>query len=387
MELETFADDFGPEMIAEVHDVETGLKGILVVDNTALGPGKGGIRMTPSVDVQEVFRLARTMTWKCALAELPFGGAKSGIIADVKALDQKKKKALIQAFAKALKPLSPKRYIAAPDVNTAEEEMKWYADANGDWRSCTGKPPNVCMKLFGKPGEKCGIPHEYGSTGFGVAHAGVVAAEHTGVQVKGMSVAIEGFGNVGTFAAQYLSQFGASVVAVSDSKGVIFSKKGLDVEKLLEVKKKTGSVVNYKPGNVLPNKDIFSLEVDMLIPSALPDVIRKDNVNKVKSRIIVEAANIPMTEDMEAVLHENWVLVVPDFVANSGGVISSYAEYRGYNPKRMFRLVEERIRKNVKTVLGRAQKEKVKPRDAALKIAMERVRKGMEKRAAKNPNV
>lgn len=379
MELEKFADEFGPELILEVHDAKVGLKGILVIDNTALGPGKGGIRITPTVDVEEVFRLARTMTWKNALAELPFGGAKSGIIANVKNISKEKKKELIQAFARELKVVSPKKYIAAPDVNTAEEEMKWYVEANGNWRSATGKPANVCMKLFGKPGEKCGIPHEYGSTGFGVAHAARVAVEHLGWD-NHHSVAIEGFGNVGTFAAKYLSEVGFKIVTVSDSKGCIYVSEGIDLDRLQETKIKTGSVVNYKGGKILQGKELFELPVDVIIPAALSDSINENNFDKIKAKIIVEAANIPTTPEIEERLHKKGILVVPDFVANAGGVISSYAEYRGHNPKRMFELIEKKIRKNTKLVLNRAKKENVKPRDAAMKIAIERVRKAMAKR-------
>ncbi len=381
MELEKFADEFGPEKVIEVYDASVGLKGILIIDNTARGPGKGGIRMTPTVDVEEVFRLARTMTWKCALADLPFGGAKSGLIADVKKLNKEQKKSIIQAFARALKPLSPRHYIAAPDVNTAEEEMKWYAEANGNWKSCTGKPANVCMKVFGKPGEKCGIPHEFGSTGFGVAHAAVVASEHKGIDVNKATVAIEGFGNVGTFAAEYLQKFGAKIVAVSDSKGAVYNEDGIDVNKLEYVKKATGSVINYKLGKILKNEELFQLPVGIIIPSALPDSINKGNVNEIKAKIIVEGANIPMTVEVEEMLHKRGVLVVPDFVANAGGVISSYAEYRGYNPKDMFSLVERKIKQNTKHVLDRAKKERMKPRDAAMSIAVERVRNAMKKEA------
>ncbi|MBI2084835.1 MAG: Glu/Leu/Phe/Val dehydrogenase [Candidatus Aenigmarchaeota archaeon] len=376
MELEEFADEFGPEYVVEVYDKKIGLNGILIIDSTSLGPGKGGIRMTPTVDVAEVFRLARTMTWKCALAELPFGGAKAGIKASPEDIKNKvRKKVLIQAFSRALKPLVPKLYIAGPDVNTGEQEMQWFFEANGDWRACTGKPANVCMNLFGKKGEKCGIPHEYGSTGFGVAHATVVAAKHIGLDINGATVAIEGFGNVGTFASSYLDDFGAKIVAVSDSRGVAYNEKGLDVKKLVKVKERAGSVVNYKSAKLLRNKEIFELPVDVLIPAALPDVITKENMDKIKARIVVEAGNIPTTPEIEAILHKRGVLVVPDFVANAGGVISSYAEYRGQNPKRMFELVEKKIKKNVKLVLDRAGKEDVKPRDAALRIAQERVRK------------
>ncbi len=379
MEIEKFADEFGPELVLEVYNKKVGLKGILVIDNTALGPGKGGIRMTPTLDVEEVFRLARTMTWKTALAELPFGGAKSGIIADVKNISKEKKKELIQNFSRELKIVSPKKYVAAPDVNTAEEEMRWYVEANGNWRSATGKPANLCMKLFGKSGEKCGIPHEYGSTGFGVAHATLVAVEHLRLE-ETLTVAIEGFGNVGSFAAKYLSDFGLKIVAVSDSKGCIYVPEGIDVKRLQEIKEKTGSVINYTGGKSLPAKELFGLPVDVVIPAALPDSINMDNVNRIKAKIVVEAANIPATVEVEDRLDKNGILVIPDFVANSGGVISSYAEYRGYNPHRMFELVQKKIRKNTKLVLQLAKKENIKPRDAALSIAQDRVKKAMEKK-------
>lgn len=376
MDLDKFADEWGPEKIIEVYDPKIALKGILVIDNTALGLGKGGIRITPIVTVEEVFRLARTMTWKCALAELPFGGAKSGIVADSGNMTKERKKILIQTFSKALKTVSPRWYVAGPDVNTGEEEMKWYAEANGSLRSCTGKPEFMCVKL----GEKCGIPHEYGSTGFGVAQSTLVATQQIGLVISDVAIAMEGFGNVGTFTAQHLSELGAKIVAVSDSKGVIHNPDGLDVKKLLTTKQRTGSVINYRPGKVLPNEELFGLSADVLIPAALSDSITKETVDKIKVKIVVEAANIPMTQKIEDVLYKRGVLVVPDFVANAGGVISSYAEYRGSNPKQMFRLIERKIKKNTKMVLERADEEGVNPRDATLKIAQERVKEAMAER-------
>lgn len=382
MELEKFTDEFGPEYVVEVYNVKTGLKGVLVIDNTALGPGKGGIRMTPSVDVEEVFRLARTMTWKNALAELPFGGAKSGIIASREQINNPKtKKSLIQSFSHSLKPLAPKRYVAGPDMNTTEQDMKQFAEANGNWRSATGKPASFCMQLFGKPGEKCGIPHEFGSTGFGVAQATLIALKHKGIDINNATIAIEGFGNVGTFTSNYLSEYGAKVVATSDSKGVIYNKDGLNINKLLKVKNKTRSVINYKPGKVLPNKKLFELPVDVVIPGALPDVITSKNVRKIKAKIVVEAANIPTTPAMERVLHKRGILVVPDFVANAGGVISSYAEYRGKNPKRMFELVEKKIKRNTRLVLKESKKRNIIPRDAAMLIAQTRVKEAMRRKS------
>src|SRR3972149_11608962 len=266
-------DEFGPEKIVEVYDQKTKMRGVLVIDNTALGPGKGGIRMTPTVSTEEVFRLARTMTWKCSLAGLPFGGAKSGIIADPKKLSKEEKKSMIQAFAVALKPLSPKYYIAAPDVNTAEEEMAWYVEANGSLQSAPGKPAILCVK----PGEQCGIPHEYGSTGFGVAHATAVAVKFANIDIRGARVAIEGYGNVGSFAGKHLAEMGAKIVATSDSKGTIYNKEGLDMDKIAMVKKETGTVTNYKPGQVLKPEELFLLDVDIIIPAALPDVINAKN--------------------------------------------------------------------------------------------------------------
>jgi len=376
MEAEKFADEFGPELIYEVYDHKTGLRGVTVVDNTALGPGKGGIRMTPTVDVEEVFRLARTMTWKNALAELPFGGAKSGIIADVRSISREKKKQLIQGFARALKPICPSRYIAAPDVNTAEEEMKWFVDANGSHHSATGKPANMCVK----PGVKCGIPHEYGSTGYGVSIAALVAARHLGIDPKGMTVAIEGFGNVGTFAARHLEEAGAVIVAVSDSKGCVYDKGGMRYSDLAAAKERKGTVTAYRKGEVLPNGKIFEIPVDIIVPAAMPDVVTKESVGRVRARAVVEGANIPMTGDVEEALHRKGILVVPDFLANAGGVISSYAEYVGHNPRDMFKLVKEKIEKNSELVLRRAEKDGVKPRDTALAIAKERVKKAMLRR-------
>lgn len=276
--MEKFEDEWGPEKILQVYESETKMKGILVIDNTVLGPGKGGIRMTPTVGVEEVFRLARTMTWKCALAELPLGGAKSGIIADPKKISKEEKNNLIKAFAIALKPLSPSQYIAGPDINTGEEEMAIYAMANGNLSSCTGKPANMCVK----PGEKFGIPHEYGSTAYGVFHATIVASEHIGLDLRKAKVAIDGFGNVGSFLMKYLSDYGAEIVAVSDSKGCIYNPSGLEYEKLRRIKDETKSIIDYEPGQILKNEELFKLPVEILVPASIPDVINEKNVDKVK---------------------------------------------------------------------------------------------------------
>ena len=367
--IEKIADEYGPEKSIEVYDVKTGMIGVLLIDNTALGPGKGGIRMEPWVDEEEVFELARTMTWKNALAELPFGGAKSGIVADPKKMNKEKKIDIVKAFSKALKPVCPSMYVAAPDMNMGEEEMAVFAKENGDMRACTGKPK-----------EMGGIPHELGSTGFGVYHAALVAVEHMGLDISSATVAVEGFGNVGSFVSKFITQKGAKLIATSDSKGCIYNEDGLDFEKLSKVKEETRSVINYKPGKVLKNEKLFELNVDILIPAAIPDVITKKNLNKVKAKIITEGSNIPIAHNIEKILQKKDVLIVPDFVANAGGVISSYVEYICGTPEDMFKLIEEKITRNTKIVLDYAKMMEIDTRTAGLQIAQERVKDAMDKR-------
>lgn len=356
-------DKFGPEKILEVYNPKTGMHGFVVIYNTALGPGKGGLRFTPTVTIEETVRLARVMLWKTSMAGLPFGGAKAGLILE-KGVDKNK---VISDFSRAIKPISPSLYISAPDMNTGEKEMAVFARANGSLKSCTGKPKR--MK---------GIPHELGSTGYGVAVSAIEALKYLKYNIKDIKFVVEGFGNVGLFATKFLCQEGARLVGVSDSKGCIYNARGIDIKKLIKVKKKTKSVINYKPGLRMDNKDIFELKVDMLITAALPDVINKENVRNVKVNILVEGSNIPMKENMEEILHKRKILVIPDFVANAGGVISSYIEYSGKGKSKLFNMIKSKIRKNTREVLVLSKKKGCKPRDAALLIAQKRVRKKMK---------
>lgn len=398
-------DTFGPEYILEVYDSSIGMRGFLVIDNTALGPGKGGIRMTPNVTKEEVFRLARTMTWKNALAGIPFGGAKAGIVwpASVpptggtsagKPSDEKLKKQFVQSFARALKPLMPSRYIAGPDVNTGEREMQWFVEATGNWRTATGKPAGLCIETFSKsqvcrdpiPGKgcrntKCGLPHEFGSTGFGVAHATAAAAKSAGLDIAKSTVAIHGFGNVGTFAYQYLTEMGATVVALADRSGAVYSKTGFDpaeIKKIIADKKLLSECADC---STVTKEEFWSVPADIMIPASVTDVIHDGNKNRIKARLIIEAGNIPMSEEIEKEFFRKGVLVVPDFVANAGGVISSYAEYRGYNPTRMFDMVKKRITKTTAAVLARSKKERRDPRSVAMDLAQAVVQKRMSRRA------
>lgn len=357
-------DGFGPEFVLTVYNPQVGLKGFVVIDNTALGPGKGGIRLTTTVTLDEVAKLARAMTWKCAMADLPFGGAKGGIVADSDFPTKERKAELIRAYAEKLKGIAAKKYIAGPDMNTTQEEMRIFAETVGSKKACTGKPK-----------ELGGLPHELGSTGFGVFHAAKVAAEFAGIDIANATVAIEGFGNVGSFAGKFLSEAGAKLVGVSDIKGLVVSQKGLKYEGLIDAVKTTGSVTGYKGSvQIMDRHEIIGLDVDILVTAAVPDLIKIHEVNKVKAKLIVEGSNIPMTQEVEELLADKGKLIVPDFVANAGGVISSYVEYIGGNEKQMFKTVQEKIEKNTRIVLERAGERRY-TRAAALEIAKERVLK------------
>jgi glutamate dehydrogenase (NAD(P)+) len=358
-------DEFGPEKILDLYDPKTGMRGFVVIDNTLLGPGKGGIRMTPSVSKEEIVRLARVMTWKCALAELPFGGAKAGIIADDKNISREKKEGLVRSFARSARIVSPESYVAAPDMSTGEQEMQWFASEIGNNKACTGKP-----KAMG------GLPHELGSTGFGVFHAAKTAAPRIGIDLTKATFAIEGFGNVGRFAAKHLTQCGCKLVAVSDSKGVMCRMEGIDFGELDRAKRETCSVTDYAGAHRC--ESILDVEADVLVTAAVPDLIKPDDVDRLKFRLIVEGSNIPMQYKAEQLCHRKGILVVPDFVANAGGVISSYVEYIGGDEAKMFRMVEDKICRNTQIVLEEAEKLGIAPRKAALKIAEQIVRAKMQ---------
>ncbi len=355
-----YSNEIGPEKILYVYDPKTKLKGILVVDNTARGPAIGGVRMAPDVSTEEVFRLARAMTFKNAAADLPHGGGKSGIICDPKT---KNKDELMRSFAKGIGPVAD--YIPGPDMGTDER--------------CMGIVHKEIGRAIGLPRELGGIPLDtMGSTGYGVAISTEVACEYVLLDLSKASVAVEGFGAVGKAAVKFLTEKGAKIVAVSDSKGAIYEPDGLNYEKLLEIKQTTGAVKNYKGGRIIKNEELFELPVDILIPGARPDVITEENVRDIKAALIVEAANIPATREAEKILHDRGILVVPDFIANAGGVITAAVEYTGGTENEVFGAIKEKTVKNTRLVLEMATNQKVLPRVAAEKIAKERVLKAME---------
>lgn len=360
-------NEYGFEKIVEVYDEKTGMQGVCVIHNTARGLGKGGIRMVPDITTEEVMGLAKAMTWKNAMADIPFGGAKSGIKANDKEMTPEQKEAVVRAFAKKISELMPDQYIAGPDMNMTEVEMGQMADELGNKRVTTGKPVSMG-----------GLPHELGSTGYGVVVSIRVAIEHLGLDPKNLTAAIEGFGNVGTFTMKFLTEMGVKVVAVSDSKGTVYDENGLDYEALMKTKEEKRTVTAHDKGKVFGTKELFELPVDILVPGARPNVITDENVEKVKAKIVAEAANLPIPYETEKVLMRKGVTVIPDFVSNAGGVISSWCETEGWDSEKMFKIVEEKVSNNTKVMLEHAEKIDGKDtRKAALEIAEQRVRDAM----------
>ncbi|MBI4895080.1 MAG: Glu/Leu/Phe/Val dehydrogenase [Candidatus Aenigmarchaeota archaeon] len=358
-------DEFGPEKLIEFYDPKSKVRGFLVIDNTTRGVGKGGMRIA-NVTMEEVFRLARAMTYKNTMADLPFGGAKSGLIIP----NNIDKEAAVRWFSEQLRIVIPKYYVAGPDMNSGAIEMDIIAKILSN-KASTGKSISLG-----------GLPHELGSTGYGIAHSLLATLKHLEHNINETTVAIEGFGNVGTFTSKFLSDDGAKIVAISDSKGTIYDRDGLDIEKLIKVKNETGSVINYQSSTSkkLTTAELFGLQVDVLMPGARPDSINDKNYTQIKAHIIIEAGNVPMTESLEESFYKKGVVVIPDFVANAGGVISSWVEYENDKtptPKTvidlMMREVKTRVGNNTKLVLDRADKNNISTREAAMNIVRERL--------------
>lgn len=356
-----FADDLGPAKIIHVHEPVAGVKGVLVVDNVAAGPSIGGVRMALDVTTAECFRLARAMTMKSAAAGLPHGGGKAVLVGDPK-MPREDKERLLRGFAHALR--NETDYIFAPDMGTDETCMAWLLDEIG--------------RVVGLPREVGGIPlDEIGATGFGLAHAAEIAADHIGLSLKGARVAVQGLGAVGIHAARNLAAKGAVLVAAADASGAIHDPDGLDLDALIALKKGGGEVRDHGKGSKLGRDDIVGVDCDIWIPAARPDVLREDNIADVKAKLVIQGANIPATPGAERYLHERGVLCVPDFIANAGGVICAAMEYQGAGEAAAFQAIEEKLRRNTAEVLDRAKRDAVAPRVAAEAMARERVERAM----------
>ncbi len=291
--------------------------------NSALGPYKGGIRYHPGSTAGETVALSMWMTWKNSLAGLPYGGGKGAVRVDAKKLSARELEELSRKyFASIAREVGPDIDIPAPDVYTNPQVMAWYMD---EYSKISGY--NAWGVVTAKPVILGGLKAREIGTGYGVALVAREASKRIMGGFEGKTVAVQGFGNVGSYAALYSAQWGAKVVAVSDSQGGVYDPGGLDIAKVIEVKSRTGSVVNYGGARRISNEELLELDIDVLIPAAVENVIRGDNAPRVRARVVVEGANGPTTPEADRILYEKGSTVIPDVLANAGGVVMSWIEW------------------------------------------------------------
>ena len=365
-------DEWGPEKVVCVSDARTGMRGVLVIDNTARGMGKGGTRMSTTVSVGEVARLARNMTWKWAGVDLFYGGAKAGIWADPTASS---KEAVLRAFVRALRNEVPEEYVFGLDVGLTEKDAAIMLDEVGGRGGAVGTP----HALGGLPYDQLGV------TGHGVAESADAAAQAIGLSTGSLSVSIQGFGAVGAASAKRLAELGATVVAVSTSRGGIHNSDGLDVATLLDLREQYGDglVDEYSDAKPLAAGEELSVTADVLIPAALQDVIDADLARTLPARIVVEGANLPSNPEAQAVLDGRGVTVVPDFIANAGGVVAAAvamdARYSGIRPEpaAVFANISNKLRASTIDTLEASKAQGRTTHEVARSTAQDRVREAM----------
>ncbi|MBP1704342.1 MAG: Glu/Leu/Phe/Val dehydrogenase, partial [Chloroflexi bacterium] len=297
--------------------------GYRVQHNLGRGPAKGGIRYHQDVTLDEVMALAMWMTWKCAVVGIPYGGGKGGVVVDPKKLSMKELEALTRRYTTEISVLiGPERDIPAPDVNTNAQVMAWMMDTYSMHAGYT--VPGV---VTGKPISLGGSEGRNEATARGCVFTILDAAAHLGLEVKGATVVVQGFGNAGSIAAQLMAAEGSTVIAVSDTGGAIVKRDGLDPDRVIAWKKEHGTVVGFPGSETITNAELLELPCDVLIPAALENQITGENAGRIKAKIIGEAANGPTTPDADEILYANGVFVIPDILANAGGVTVSYFEW------------------------------------------------------------
>ena len=339
------------------------------------GPFKGGIRYHPDLTIDDVTALAMWMTWKCAIADLPYGGAKGGVCCNPKGMARGELERLTRRYVSLIFDyLGPHRDIPAPDVYTNEQTMAWIMDTYSQLKgysvpeSVTGKP----VEIGGSEGRVC-------AASAGLAFCVREAAKILKLNLKNAKVAVQGYGNVGYNAASIMQSLGCKIVAVSDSLGGIYCSKGINPSAVYAHKKRTGSVVNHKNCNNITNKELLQTECDILIPAALQNQITKDNADKIKAKIVAEGANGPTTPEADKVLYEKGTCLIPDILANSGGVTVSYFEWvqnltrEHWTLKEVNEKLERKIKKAFNDVQRLSRQEESDMRTAALMLGVGRV--------------
>jgi glutamate dehydrogenase (NAD(P)+) len=355
--------------------------GYRVQHNNARGPMKGGLRYHPEVDLDEARALASLMTWKTAVVDVPYGGGKGGIDVDPKTLTKGELERITRTFVDRIHGfIGPNEDIPAPDVNTDGQVMAWIVD---EYSKFEGFTPAV---VTGKPLEVGGSPGRVSATGRGVAVVTARAAEDQGIDLDGARVAVQGFGNVGSWSARFLSELGARIVAVSDVEGGIHAPDGLDMDRLSSLAEARESVVTYDGADRISNEDLLTLDVEILVPAALGGVLDRWNARNVQAPLVVEGANAPTTPAADALLAERGITVVPDILANAGGVTVSYFEW--VQNLQQFRWTEEKVDQELKSIMETAyaavkelaEEHGVSLRTAAFMLAIQRVAKAVQLR-------
>ena len=357
-------------------------KGYRVHHNDSRGPYKGGIRYHPNVSMDEVKALAMWMTWKCAVVGIPYGGAKGGVICDPKSMSRMELEIMTRAYARALGDfIGPQKDIPAPDVYTDSQTMAWIMD-----EFSRGKGYNVFGVITGKPPSLGGSLGRDRATGVGLGYIAREIMKYLGIDPGKTTAAIQGYGNLGSVACQCLNDMGVKVIAVSDSKGGICNENGLPPREIEEHKSRTGSVVGLKGAKTITNEQLLELKCDLLLPCALESQITAKNAGRIKAKVILEGANGPTTPEAEKALIRKGIIVVPDVLANAGGVTVSYFEW--VQDLQAYFWAEKEVNEKMDAIMTRAfrnvvdimEKQKIPMRTAAYMLAIQRVAEAMEKR-------
>ncbi|MCH7745463.1 MAG: glutamate dehydrogenase [Chloroflexi bacterium] len=323
--------------------------GFRIQHNGVRGPYKGGIRYHPMADLEEIKALASLMTWKNALVDIPFGGAKGGVQCDPRTMSQDELNRMTRRYTINIEHLlGVNRDIPAPDLGTNSQVMAWMMDAYGQIHGYT---PGI---VTGKPVELGGSAGRDSATGRGVVYVMREVARQLGMNVEGARIVVQGFGQVGSWTVRILGEMGCKVIAVSDVLGGVYRESGLDIEKLMQHKDRAGTVVGFSDADLMRNEDLLELDCEFLIPAAIDRVITKDNAPRVKARVVVEAANHPLTPEADRILNERGIPIIPDILANAGGVVVSYFEWIQNLYQRQWE--EERVNDELNKIMTKAYK-------------------------------
>ena len=357
-------------------------KGFRCQHNNVLGPTKGGIRFHPQVSEDEVKALAAWMTFKCSLVGIPYGGAKGGVIVNPKELSRNELERLSRGFIQSISPIiGPDKDIPAPDVYTDAQVMSWFMDEFSKLKGV-----NTPGLVTGKPVVLGGSFGRHSATARGIMYTVREAAKAIELDLKGATVAVQGYGNAGSFSAKFLNELGCKIVAVNDSKGGIYCESGIDPVEAAKHKEETGSVKDFEGCEEISNQELLTMDVDILIPAALENQITKENAPQVKARMIAEAANGPTTPEADEILFQKGIMIIPDILANAGGVTVSYFEWVQnlanyyWSKEEVDRKLEDIMVEAFEKVYNTHEELGVNMRVAAFIVAIKRLTEAMEAR-------